>query len=276
MNGAILRKALARIDAKRQLANEEARNNLLKAYENLDFKDVYEELRSEEKEVAKREAYGEVVDYNRLSYLKDKQNHVLKTIGLKEEDIYPNYSCKKCGDTGYVKGEVCDCLKREITKELFEYSGFTKKLATFEQSKYNAPTVEFMKKWCNAKTDRKTVLIYGHTGTGKTFLTECIASKLMAKNKVVFFTTAFALNNAMLNYHISFDAQREEILKPYTTSEVLIIDDLLATGGTVVATIDLAKRLGAEVVGIGVVIELLGLKGRELLKGYTLESLLKY
>ena len=58
--------------------------------------------------------------------------------------------------------------------------------------------------------------------------------------------------------------------------KVLIIDDLLATGGTVVATIDLAKRLGAEVVGIGVVIELLGLKGRELLKGYTLESLIKY
>lgn len=58
--------------------------------------------------------------------------------------------------------------------------------------------------------------------------------------------------------------------------KVLIIDDLLATGGTVVATIDLAKRLGAEVVGIGVVIELVGLKGRDLLKGYTLESLIKY
>ena len=58
--------------------------------------------------------------------------------------------------------------------------------------------------------------------------------------------------------------------------KVLIIDDLLATGGTVVATIDLAKRLGAEVVGIGVVIELLELKGRDLLKGYTLESLIKY
>ena len=58
--------------------------------------------------------------------------------------------------------------------------------------------------------------------------------------------------------------------------KVLIIDDLLATGGTVEATIKLVEKLGAEVVGIGVLIELEGLEGRKLLKDIAFKSLMKY
>ncbi|MDE6583771.1 MAG: adenine phosphoribosyltransferase [Anaeroplasmataceae bacterium] len=57
---------------------------------------------------------------------------------------------------------------------------------------------------------------------------------------------------------------------------VVIIDDLLATGGTVKATIHLCERLGAEVVGVACLIELVDLKGRELLKGYDVLSLMQY
>ncbi len=49
---------------------------------------------------------------------------------------------------------------------------------------------------------------------------------------------------------------------------VLIVDDLLATGGTVDATIQIVKELGGEVVGCAFLIELAGLKGREHLKGF--------
>ena len=58
--------------------------------------------------------------------------------------------------------------------------------------------------------------------------------------------------------------------------KVLIIDDLLATGGTVDATIKLIEQLGGEVVGCGFLIELADLKGREKLKGYDVFALLKY
>lgn len=58
--------------------------------------------------------------------------------------------------------------------------------------------------------------------------------------------------------------------------KVLIIDDLLATGGTVDATIKLIESLGGEVVGCAFLIELTGLKGRELLKGYNVHSLITY
>ncbi len=57
---------------------------------------------------------------------------------------------------------------------------------------------------------------------------------------------------------------------------VLIIDDLLATGGTVDATIHLIEKMGGIVVGCAFLIELEELKGRELLKDYRVLSVLKY
>ena len=57
---------------------------------------------------------------------------------------------------------------------------------------------------------------------------------------------------------------------------VLIVDDLLATGGTANATAKLARSLGAEIAGLGFVVELDFLKGRELLQGYDVFSLLHY
>lgn len=58
--------------------------------------------------------------------------------------------------------------------------------------------------------------------------------------------------------------------------KVVIIDDLLATGGTVDATIKLVEQLGGEVVGCAFLIELVDLKGRELLKGRDVFALMKY
>ena len=58
--------------------------------------------------------------------------------------------------------------------------------------------------------------------------------------------------------------------------KVVIIDDLLATGGTVEAAIKLIEQLGGEVVGLAFLMELVDLNGRELLKGYKIKSLLKY
>lgn len=58
--------------------------------------------------------------------------------------------------------------------------------------------------------------------------------------------------------------------------KVLIIDDLLATGGTVDATIKLVEKLGGIVVGCAFLIELVDLKGRDKLRGYDVFTLLKY
>ena len=58
--------------------------------------------------------------------------------------------------------------------------------------------------------------------------------------------------------------------------KVLIVDDLIATGGTTEAMIKLVESLGGVVVGVVVMIELAGLKGREKIAGYRLESAVRY
>ena len=58
--------------------------------------------------------------------------------------------------------------------------------------------------------------------------------------------------------------------------KVIIIDDLLATGGTLKATCNIVNKLGGTVVGIACLIELIDLKGRDLLEGYPVFTLIKY
>lgn len=58
--------------------------------------------------------------------------------------------------------------------------------------------------------------------------------------------------------------------------KVLIVDDLIATGGTTEAMIKMIENLGGEVVGVVVLMELAGLKGRERLAKYRLESAICY
>lgn len=58
--------------------------------------------------------------------------------------------------------------------------------------------------------------------------------------------------------------------------KVVIIDDLLATGGTVEATIKLVEELGGQVVGLSFLIELVDLEGRKKLTNYDIQALIKY
>ena len=57
---------------------------------------------------------------------------------------------------------------------------------------------------------------------------------------------------------------------------VLIVDDLIATGGTIRAMIEMTERLGGTVAGVSVLMELKDLGGREAIRGYRLDSVLVY
>ena len=71
----------------------------------------------------------------------------------------------------------------------------------------------------------------------------------------------------------SLEMHRDAISRGQKT---LIVDDLLATGGTARATVNLVRQLGADVVGIQFLIELLDLKGRDRLKGENVRAVLQY
>lgn len=77
-----------------------------------------------------------------------------------------------------------------------------------------------------------------------------------------------------LEYGTATVAIHVDALKP--GSRVLLIDDLLATGGTAAAAAELVKKLGGQILEIGFLIELSFLHGREKLKGYPIRSLVVY
>ncbi|MGM9986789.1 MAG: adenine phosphoribosyltransferase [Bacillaceae bacterium] len=77
-----------------------------------------------------------------------------------------------------------------------------------------------------------------------------------------------------LEYGSDVLTMHKDAIKP--GQRVLITDDLLATGGTIGATIKLIEQLGGIVVGIAFLIELKELNGREKLKGYDVFTLMEY
>jgi adenine phosphoribosyltransferase len=83
---------------------------------------------------------------------------------------------------------------------------------------------------------------------------------------------------ATATYDLEYGTDALEIHRDAVTpgQEVVIIDDLLATGGTAAAAARLVESLGGHVVGIGFVIELNQLKGRDKLSQYPIFSVLKY
>ena len=66
----------------------------------------------------------------------------------------------------------------------------------------------------------------------------------------------------------------KDAIKP--GQRILIVDDLLATGGTVRGTIELVERLQGHIVGLAFLVELRGLKGRDRLSGYKTTSVIQY
>ena len=81
-----------------------------------------------------------------------------------------------------------------------------------------------------------------------------------------------------ISYGLEYGSDTLEIHKDAIQPgmRVAIADDLLATGGTALATAKLIEEMGAEVVGIRFAIELTDLGGRELLKDYNIETVIKY
>lgn len=77
-----------------------------------------------------------------------------------------------------------------------------------------------------------------------------------------------------LEYGTASIEMHKDSIKP--GQKVLIVDDLIATGGTTEAMIKLIEDLGGEVVCVVVLMELAGLKGREKIAGYRLESAICY
>ncbi len=77
-----------------------------------------------------------------------------------------------------------------------------------------------------------------------------------------------------LEYGSATVEMHKDSIKP--GQKVVVVDDLIATGGTIEASIKMIEELGGEVVKVIFLMELAGLNGREKLKGYDVESVITY
>ena len=96
---------------------------------------------------------------------------------------------------------------------------------------------------------------------------QCASMEIETKFRVLNQEYSLEYGTAVIEMH-------KTSIKP--GQKVLIVDDLIATGGTTQAMISLVERLGGEVAGVLVLIELAGLKGREAIAGYRLDSAIVY
>jgi adenine phosphoribosyltransferase len=125
--------------------------------------------------------------------------------------------------------------------------------------------------------DRKVDLVLGMEARGFIFA-PALAYRLNAGFVPVRKVGKLPAETVKFDYALEYGTNSLEMHKDAIQKgqRVLIVDDLLATGGTAEATAKLATSLGAEISGLGFVVELDFLNGREKLKGYDVMSLLHY
>ena len=227
-------KVLNEILSHRAYAQRQADILLSNALKDEEFKTLYMELRNLDID----EALGKIKDAKeKREKLGKKLDATLKKMGLAKDVFLPKYDCPRCHDRGLVDGKYCDCFYQKLSNELTSNVGISINkehtfgnvdTSLFDDKEKMSNIFAKMNKWCeNIKTSQyKNLLLSGKMGTGKTYLTECIANKLISQNISVSFYTAFALNNLFLKFHTTFEEGKYDILSPLLDVEVLIIDDL--------------------------------------------------
>ncbi len=194
-----------------------------------------------------------------ISVLKKQKEEILKSIGKRAEEIYPNYECSKCKDTGYISDgistQMCNCLKQKIydieynksnisnlEKQNFENFNLDFYSTEVSPEKYQSDispreNMELIRSICNQFIDNfddkneKNLLFTGKTGLGKTFLSSCIAKELLKKGKTVLYQTSSVMLDTIINYRFGRSNVSQNVYDHLLNVDLLIIDDL-GTEGT--------------------------------------------
>jgi len=182
--------------------------------------------------------------------LNNEKELLLERNGYSKTYLDPIYNCKDCKDTGFIGNEKCHCLKQHIINELYSQSNLNEILhrENFDNFSFDYYSPDFYDKvtgknalenieevvdYCHhfIKTFDSTftnIIIYGNTGVGKTYLTNCIAKELIEKGKSVIYLSAVRLFDILSDY--TFNSKRIEnvgdTVENIHNCDLLIIDDL--------------------------------------------------
>ena len=177
----------------------------------------------------------------RLHALSDQKKKLLTENGFAEDYLDPIYDCPLCQDTGYRGNVKCQCFEQRIIDFLYRQSNLSDMLekenfSTLSYEYYEGADLdrfrratEFSKKFVqDFKLDYQNIFFYGTVGTGKSFLSNCIAKELLDLGHSVIYFSAGALFDLLAK--ATFDARSKDELTGLSGDlagcELLIIDDL--------------------------------------------------
>ncbi len=181
-----------------------------------------------------------------IKELQKKKAELLTANGFSADYVDDIYSCEACRDTGFIEGKRCSCLKNMILRHISANSNLTEYMRehTFEkfdmslfagQKSDDGRVLKVMQIVCDSAltfaetfdVSHDNLLLLGNAGTGKTFVSSCIANRALERGKSVYYQTAFRLFEIFENSKFGKgDEDAAEIVKYVYDVDLLIIDDL--------------------------------------------------
>lgn len=183
-----------------------------------------------------------------IAALRTRRADLLKFAGYPEDYLQPIYTCPDCKDTGYINGQHCHCFTQQAIDMIYTQSNIkdvltSENFSTFTLDYYSNTDVnpstgltslqtaqsayttcqDFVK---NFNITFSNILFYGDTGTGKTFLSNCIAKELLDKGYSVIYFTAFQLFDILSKGIFDKDNKAIDAHQNIFDCDLLIIDDL--------------------------------------------------
>ena len=170
-----------------------------------------------------------------------RRKALLTQAGYPEDYLEPSFDCPDCQDTGYIGGEKCHCFRQQEMTLLYEQSGIQEMIArenfdTLSTAYYEGEDLQRFENAAlishkfvdNFKKVYQNLLFYCTVGTGKSFLSGCIARELLSQGMSVIYFSAGGLFENLARY--SFDAKAKDTLYNFCrdiyNSDLVIIDDL--------------------------------------------------
>lgn len=182
--------------------------------------------------------------------LREQKELLLAARGYPADYMEMHYSCMDCRDTGYIGGKKCHCFKKEQMKLLYAQSNIdtiiqSENFDTFSFLYYDdremvpelqMTVADYMKQVLSQcrefadhfKTEGGNLILTGSTGVGKTFLSNCIAKKLIDDYQSVIYLSAGDLFDVFSKNKFSYDTEEEmrDMYQYILECDLLIIDDL--------------------------------------------------